>query len=133
MIFNKKRPNTYLTLSLGIGLSLLSHPALASTADDIFGSTSPIEKLVSFMTGPLAFMIVIIGIVVMGGMLIFGNDLSGFGRRIMLLVLGGGLVLGAVQVVGALFATSTSGAIYEAAEDPTADVLLKFTTTEVPR
>jgi type IV secretion system protein TrbC len=61
-------------------------------------------------------MIVIIGIVITGGMLMFGNDLSGFGRRVMLLVLGGGLVLGATQVIGLLFSADTSGASYSLEE-----------------
>lgn len=104
---------SFTLMGLSVALTALSmSPAFAGAADDLFGSTSPIQKIVDFMTGPLAFMVVVIGIIVMGGMLIFGNDLSGFGRRIMLLVLGGGLVLGAVQVVGTLF-SSTSGASYE--------------------
>ena len=98
-------------VSAGVILALMSSPALAGAANDIFGSASPLKKLTDFITGPLAFMIVVVGIVVAGGMLMFGNDLSGFGRRAMLLVLGGGLVLGAVQVVSSLF-SSTSGASY---------------------
>lgn len=98
-------------LIAGLALALMASPALAGAADDIFGSSSPLKKLTDFITGPLAFMIVIVGIVVTGGMLIFGNDLSGFGRRAMLIVLGGGLVLGAVQVVSTLFA-SAAGASY---------------------
>ena len=100
------------TLSLAAGLTLLCEPALAGNAADLFGGNSPIQKLIDFMTGPLAFMIVIIGIVITGGMLMFGNDLSGFGRRVMLVVLGGGLVLGATQVIGSLFSADTSGASY---------------------
>ncbi len=103
-------------------LALLSSPALASTANDIFGQTSPIRKLVAFMTGPFAFLVVIVGIVIMGSMLIFGNDLSGFGRRVLLLVLGGGLVLGSIQVVSKLFnAGRQAGALYAPGDIPPMD------------
>lgn len=110
---NTNKPSRLARTALvsALALALLASPALAGAADDIFGSTSPLKKLTDFITGPLAFMIVIVGIVVTGGMLIFGNDLSGFGRRAMLIVLGGGLVLGAVQVVSTLFA-SAAGASY---------------------
>ena len=112
MLLNSFSPNFARTaLSGAVVLVLTTSPALAGVADDIFGSASPLKKLTDFITGPLAFMIVVVGIVVAGGMLMFGNDLSGFGRRAMLLVLGGGLVLGAVQVVSSLF-ESTSGASY---------------------
>ena len=112
MLLKSFSPNFARTaLSGAVVLVLTTSPALAGVADDIFGSASPLKKLTDFITGPLAFMIVVIGIVVAGGMLMFGNDLSGFGRRAMLLVLGGGLVLGAVQVVSSLF-ESTSGASY---------------------
>ena len=70
------------------------------------------------MTGPFAFLVVIVGIVIMGGMLIFGNDISGFGRRVLLLVLGGGLVLGSVQVVSKMFGNSQAGAIYAPSDIP---------------
>ena len=101
-----------------LSLALLSSPVLAGTANDIFGSDSPIKKLTAFMTGPFAFMVVIVGIVIMGGMLIFGNDLSGFGRRVLLLVLGGGLILGSVQVVTSLFNKPAAGALYAPGDIP---------------
>lgn len=102
-----------------LSFAILSSPALASTANDIFGQTSPIRKLVAFMTGPFAFLVVIVGIVIMGSMLIFGNDLSGFGRRVLLLVLGGGLVLGSIQVVSKLFnAGRQAGALYAPGDIP---------------
>lgn len=134
MTFTKLTQRVCATLALGAVLALSSQPAFAGVADDIFGGSSPIQKLQKFMTGPLAFTIVIIGIVVMGGMLMFGNDLSGFGRRVMLLVLGGGLVLGAVSVVGTLFdTTETSGALYGVGEVPVFGALAEFTTTPAPR
>lgn len=103
---------------LGLCVAVLaSSPAFAGTANDIFGAKSPIKKITDFMTGPLAYTIVVIGIVVIGSLLMFGNDLSGFGRRVMLLVLGGGLVLGSVTVVGNLFSEATTGAIYVPVEE----------------
>ena len=47
------------------------------------------------VTGPVAFAISIIGIVVAGGILIFGGELNGFFRTLIFLVLVMALIIGA--------------------------------------
>ena len=70
--------------------------AMASAAQ---GGGLPYEawltKLQQSMTGPVAFSISIIGIVVAGGVLIFGGELNAFVRTLIFVVLVMGLLVGA--------------------------------------
>lgn len=109
-------------------MALTAGPAFASSANDIFGDASPIQKLTDFITGPFAFLIVIMAIVIVGALLIFGNDLSGFGRRMLLVVLAGGMILGATTVVSKLFNSGAAGASFAPGDLPpdwTAPSLIK--------
>ena len=67
---------------------IAAHPALASTGT---GGSLPYESwltsLQNSVTGPVAFALSIIGIVVAGGVLIFGGDLNGFFRTLIFIVL----------------------------------------------
>lgn len=54
-------------------------------------------------TGPVAFSFGLIGIVVAGGVLIFGGDLNGFTRSILLLVLIMALLIAANNIMSAFF------------------------------
>lgn len=83
---------------------LAAEPASASvTGANIFGGVDPLGVFVSFVTGPLAYGVVIVGLLATGASLIFGSDLSGFARRMPLVVLAGGVVIVADNVVNALF------------------------------
>jgi type IV secretion system protein VirB2 len=55
------------------------------------------------VTGPVAFALSIIGIVIAGGVLIFGGDLNGFFRTLIFLVLVMALLVGAQNVMGTFF------------------------------
>jgi type IV secretion system protein VirB2 len=55
------------------------------------------------VTGPVAFALSIIGIVVAGGVLIFGGDLNGFFRTLIFLVLVMALLVGAQNVMSTFF------------------------------
>ncbi len=57
-------------------------------------------------TGPVAFAFGIIGIVVAGGILIFGGDLSGFFRSMLVVVLVMSLLVTANTIMTDLFQTS---------------------------
>ena len=54
-------------------------------------------------TGPVAFALSTIGIVVAGGVLIFGGDLNGFFRTLIFLVLVMALLVGAQNVMSTFF------------------------------
>lgn len=75
--------------SEGTGGSLPYEPWLASLRNSV--------------TGPVAFALSIIGIVVAGGVLIFGGDLNGFFRSLIFLVLVMALLVGAQNVMGTFF------------------------------
>jgi type IV secretion system protein VirB2 len=64
---------------------------------------SALGKLQQSATGPVAFTLSILGIVVAGGMLIFGGDLSGFFRSMVILVLVIGILVSAGNVLQGLF------------------------------
>ena len=55
------------------------------------------------MTGPVAFSFGLIGIVVAGGVLIFGGELNAFARTLLFVVLVMGLLVGANNMMSGLF------------------------------
>lgn len=62
-----------------------------------------LTKLRQSVTGPVAFAIAIIGIVVAGGVLIFGGELNAFFRTLIFLVLVMALIVGANNIMSNLF------------------------------
>lgn len=93
----------YASLTLALLLLVPQH-ALASTGT---GGSLPYESwltnLQNSVTGPVAFALSIIGIVVAGGVLIFGGDLNGFFRTLIFLVLVMALLVGAQNVMSTFF------------------------------
>lgn len=75
---------------------------------------SALVKVQQSATGPVAFVLSIVGIVVAGGTLIFGGDLSGFFRTMVVLVLVIGLLVSSVNVLQTLFG---QGATIASAEE----------------
>lgn len=71
------------------------------------GGSLPYESwlvnLRNSVTGPVAFGISMIGIVVAGGMLIFGGDLNGFFRTLIFIVLVMALLVGAQNIMSGFF------------------------------
>jgi len=55
------------------------------------------------LTGPVAFTLSIVGIVVAGGVLIFGGELNAFVRTLIFIVLVMGLLVGAQNMMSSLF------------------------------
>ncbi|WP_339145263.1 MULTISPECIES: TrbC/VirB2 family protein [Pseudoalteromonas] len=62
-----------------------------------------LTNLRNSVTGPVAFALSIIGIVVAGGVLIFGGDLNGFFRTMVFIVLIMALLVGAQNVMANFF------------------------------
>jgi type IV secretion system protein VirB2 len=83
---------------------LLPQQALASEGG---GGQLPYESwltnLRNSVTGPVAFTLSIVGIVIAGGVLIFGGDLNGFFRTLFFLVLVMALLIGAQNMMSGLF------------------------------
>lgn len=98
-------PRALIYLSAFIILFLLVvHPALASEGT---GGSLPYESWLTNLrnsaTGPVAFTLSIIGIVVAGGILIFGGELNGFFRTLIFIVLVMGLLVGAQNMMSSFF------------------------------
>jgi type IV secretion system protein VirB2 len=88
------------------------------------GGSLPYENwmtnLRNSVTGPVAFTLSIIGIVVAGGILIFGGELNGFFRTLIFIVLVMALLVGAQNMMstffgrGAEIAALTDGVLHQA-------------------
>jgi type IV secretory pathway VirB2 component (pilin) len=83
---------------------LAPHTVFASEGT---GGSLPYESwltnLRNSVTGPVAFALSIIGIVVAGGILIFGGELNGFFRTLIFIVLVMALLIGAQNMMGTFF------------------------------
>lgn len=75
--------------AVGTGGSLPYEPWLANLRNSV--------------TGPVAFTLSLVGIVVAGGVLVFGGDLNGFFRTLIFLVLVMALIVAAQNVLGTFF------------------------------
>lgn len=100
--------------SLRLGVILLglaaAHAAQAGTTGGGAGLPweTPLEKIRDSLTGPVAYVISLLGIVVAGATLVFGGEINDFVRRIIMLVLVISLIIWASNVLETLF---QSGAV----------------------
>jgi len=85
-------------------LGLLPELALAAAAaGGIAEWETPLTKVVTSFTGPVAFGISAIGVVASGGMLIWGGEINEFGRRIIMMVLVIAILVAAINLLQTLF------------------------------
>ncbi|MXX88012.1 MAG: hypothetical protein F4213_18690 [Boseongicola sp. SB0677_bin_26] len=95
-----------LALFIAVSLPLLAaDPALAASvgSGNIFGTGNPLQALADFMTGPFAYVVVLLALLAAGATLAYGGDFSGYSRRFLLVAAAGAFVIFAEQVVGRLF------------------------------
>ena len=89
---------------LAVAIMMIPQQALASVGT---GGSLPYESwltdLRNSVTGPVAFALAIIGIVVAGGVLIFGGELNGFFRTLIFIVLVMALLVGAQNMMSTFF------------------------------
>jgi type IV secretory pathway VirB2 component (pilin) len=94
----------YIALGLAFVYFFVLPQAFATTGT---GGALPYEdwltSLRNSVTGPVAFSLSIIGIVIAGGVLIFGGDLNGFFRTLMFLVLVMAFLVGAQNMMSTFF------------------------------
>ena len=94
----------YIAFALVVAYIFLLPQAMASTGT---GGALPYEdwltSLRNSVTGPVAFSLSIIGIVIAGGVLIFGGDLNGFFRTLMFLVLVMAFLVGTQNMMSTFF------------------------------
>jgi type IV secretory pathway VirB2 component (pilin) len=72
---------------------------------------TPLQSLQTSLSGPIALSIGIIAVVITGAMLIFGGEISDFGKRMAYVVLVLGILLSANTIITSLF-TNTSALIF---------------------
>lgn len=101
---------TAFPLCAAFAFTLLPSIAFAG-GEDIFGAASPFEAFTNFLTGPFAYFVAIIGIVVFGAMLVSGSDFSGLSRRAPMILLAIGIILGAKTIIDKLYG-GAAGASY---------------------
>lgn len=95
----------YIGMSLLLAFILFA-PQHAFASEGTGGSLpyeSWLTNLRNSVTGPVAFALSIIGIVIAGGILIFGGDLNGFFRTLIFLTLVMALLVGAQNMMGTFF------------------------------
>ncbi len=91
-----------------ISLSLL-FPALSyASSSSGMPWEDPLSKIVDSVTGPIAFGISVLGVVVAGLTLVFGGQLDGFIQKIATLSLVIALIVLSVNVMSALFGVSST-------------------------
>ncbi len=107
------------TFIVVLSLSLISFEAHAAAAG---GGGLPYEAwlttLRTSVTGPVAFAVSIIGIVVAGGVLIFGGELNAFFRSLVFIVLVMALTVGAQNMMSGLFGAGAEIATIDKWSEP---------------
>ena len=91
----------------GLLLAFILFAPHAAFASEGTGGSLPYESWLTNLrnstTGPVAFSLSIVGIVVAGGVLIFGGDLNGFFRTLIFLVLVMAFLVGAQNIMSTFF------------------------------
>lgn len=92
-------------------MALLFEPSLAdaSTGGGSLPWETPLEAIRDSVTGPVAYAISLMGIVVAGAMLVWGGEIGDFVRRIIMLTLAISLIVFAANILATLF--NVSGAV----------------------
>lgn len=92
-----------------LAIALLALSLLPDTASAAVGAGGglPYEtwltNLRNSVTGPVAFTLSLVGIIVAGGVLIFGGELNGFFRTVIFIVLVMALLVGAQNMMAQFF------------------------------
>ena len=98
---------TMICLGVALALAFMALAPQQALAAQGTGGALPYESwltnLRNSVTGPVAFALAIIGIVIAGGVLIFGGDLNGFFRTLIFLVLVMALLVGAQNMMSTFF------------------------------
>jgi len=124
------RPVLFYFAAVVLLASLLLMPQLTFASEGTGGSLpyeSWLTNLRNSVTGPVAFALSIIGIVIAGGVLIFGGDLNAFFRTLVFIVLVMALLVGAQNMMGTLFGRGAEIAASREGTSPmTGDRLIGF-------
>lgn len=90
-----------------IAVSLMwSMPAHAATSGSGLPWETPLNTFKDSITGPVAFVISILGIIGCGAALIWGGEISDFVRKMIMVILAISILVFATKILTVLFATS---------------------------
>lgn len=105
----KSKWKTSYTLFLCLlGLFIIFPDLAHASSDSGMPWEGPLQKIVDSVTGPVAFGISVLGIVVAGLGLAFGGQLDGFIQKIAILSLVISLIVFAVNAMSSIFGISSS-------------------------
>lgn len=99
------KPTAYAIAALSLALALSCSEA-AAQAGGALPWEGPLEQIARSITGPVAFVISLIGITVAGAMLIWGGEINEFARRLIMLVLVISLIVFSSSILQQLFNVS---------------------------
>lgn len=99
-VINQKK--LWLSVFAVLSLCLLCHPALASTAGGGLPYEGWLTKVVNSVSGPVAYAVSIISMVGAGTALIFGGEMNGFLRTLLVMVLVLSFVIAAKNTLSAI-------------------------------
>ena len=131
--------NAFNNLLMLLTLLLLFVPELALASVGGGGALPYATWLVSLrnsVTGPVAFTLSIVGIVVAGGILIFGGELNAFFRTLIFIVLVMALLIGAQNIMTNLFGgavISSSGEVLQLTPESTDELITPESNTSEGR
>jgi type IV secretion system protein VirB2 len=104
-MFNKNNARSLQTLVV----CLLMLPALAHASSSTgMPWEGPLMKIVDSVTGPIAFGVSVLGVVVAGLALVFGGQLDGFIQKVAILALVVSLIVMATNVMSSVFGVSST-------------------------
>lgn len=99
-------PNRHVIALLGLLVVGLTLPGIAHAASATGGGLpweTPLQTLRDSITGPVAYAISLMGVVVAGATLVFGGEINDFVRRIIMLVLVISLIIFSTNILSTLF------------------------------
>jgi type IV secretion system protein TrbC len=90
-------------LLFALAAVLPDHAWASSTSSGSLPWEPALKTVSDSLTGPVAYAVSLIGVVVTGAMLIFGGEINEFARRIIMLVLVVALLVSATNLLSTLF------------------------------
>lgn len=103
LAFAKRNSGSLFAALMMALLFFLPETAWATSTGGIDEWETPLALVVKSITGPVAFSVSVIGIVVAGAMLIWGGEINEFARRLIMLVLVIAFIVTAVNLLNTLF------------------------------
>ncbi|SDG18850.1 TrbC/VirB2 family protein [Dyella sp. 333MFSha] len=93
------RGKLYAIVAISLAMCLYAIPCFAAGETDVLPYEKGMEVFYDSMTGPVPFVISLVGIIGCGAMLIFGGEISGFLRTMVFIILVVAVIVQAGSVV----------------------------------